>query len=147
MTQEFPTTAKIIYDTLSNDAKIVELLGYYRFRESGTRSFSALSIVSPGEDLPSLRSVEGIECIIQDVGDTKKFEYLTKDLPRLRTTWSVFLVAWEPAKGSDLQAATEAILARFLGSESVQTVATADGLGSLVQTKILIKSDMPIVPK
>ena len=119
------------------------LLGTYEWRAGQTTP--ALSIVSAGEDLPPLRNVQGVECIIQDAGDFTKNEYLTGEAPRLTITWSVFLVSWEPSKGSDLQVAAEAACRRFLGSQAIQTVATSDGLGSLVQTKLIIRSDMPIV--
>ena len=143
MAQQFPTSAQVIYDTLAADTNFTNLLGTYEFKAGET--LTALSIVSAGEDMPSLRNVQGVECIIQDAGDFQSFEYLSGDAPRLSITWSVFLVAWEPSKGSDLQLAAEAACRRFLGSQAIQTVATADGLGSLVQTKLLIKSDMPIV--
>lgn len=95
--------------------------------------------------MPALRNVQGVECIIQDTGDFTRNEYLSGDDARTTIRWSVFLVAWEPSKGADLQAAAEAGCRRFLGAQAVQTVATADGLGSLVQTKLIIRSDMPIL--
>ena len=143
MAQQFPTTAQVIYDTLAADSAFMALLGTYRFRAGQT--VPAISVVSPGEDIPALRKVQGLECIIQDSGDFTKNEYITGDAARLTITWSVFLVAWNPAKGSDMQAAAERACSRFLGSEAVQTVATADGLGSLVQTKLMIRSDMPVL--
>jgi hypothetical protein len=102
-----------------------------------------LSVVSAGEDLPSIRSVQGVECIIQDAGNTTQQQYYNSTVTV--TTWNLFLVAWEGSKGADLQAAAEAVLRRFSGAQALQTVATPDGLGSLVQTKITIKSNMPIV--
>ena len=143
MAQSFPTSAQVIYDTLAADTNFTNLLGTYEFRAGQTTA--ALSIVSAGEDMPALRNVQGVECIIQDAGDFTKNEYLTGDAPRLTVSWSVFLVSWEPSKGSDLQLAAEAACSRFLGSQAIQTVATSDGLGSLVQTKLIIRSDMPIV--
>lgn len=142
--QNYPTSAQVIYDTLAADATFLGLLGEYNFK-SGTGPVTALSVVSAGEDLPSIRNVSGVECIIQDAGNTQAQNYLT-DAPDYVTTWSLFLVAWEPSKGADLQIASERILSRFVGAESVQTVATTDGLGSLVQTKVFIKSNMPIRP-
>ena len=143
MAQSFPTTAQVIYDTLAADTTFTSLLGTYEFRAGET--LTALSIVSAGEDMPALRNVQGVECIIQDAGDFTKSEYISNDTARLTISWSVFLVAWEPAKGSDVQAAAERACSRFLGSQAVQTVATSDGLGSLVQTKLIIRSDMPIL--
>jgi len=141
--QQFPTSAQVIYDTLAADTTFTDLLGTYEFRAGQTTT--AISIVSAGEDMPALRNVQGIECVIQDAGDFTRNEYISNDAARLTVNWSVFLVAWEPAKGADLQGAAERACSRFLGSRAVQTVATADGLGSLVQTKVMIRSDMPIL--
>ena len=143
MAQQFPTTAQVIYETLSNDTEFMALLGTYTFKAG--QEMPSISVVSAGEDLPSLRNVQGVECIIQDAGDFTKNEYLSNDAARITVTWSVFLVAWEPSRGSDLQSCAQVACRRFLDSEAVQTVATTDGLGSLVQTKILIRSDMPIL--
>ena len=143
MAQQFPTTAQAIYDVLVADATFMNLLGTYSFRAGQT--LPAISIVTAGEDIPALRNVQGVECVIQDAGDFTKNEYISNDPARVTVNWSVFLVAWEPAKGSDLQTAAERACSRFLGSQAVQTVATADGLGSQVQTKLMIRSDMPIL--
>lgn len=145
MAQSFPTSAEIIYNTLSGDSSFTAMLGTYKFK-GNTSSLAAISIVSPGQDLPGLESVDGIECIIQDTGDITQNEYLTyDDNARISITWSVFLVAWGNTTGAQLQAAAEKVCSRFFGSNSVQTVATSDGLGSTVQTKVLILSDMPII--
>ena len=143
MAQQFPTTAQAIYDVLANDVEFVTLLGTYEFRAGQTAP--AISIMSAGQDLPALRKVQGVECVIMDAGNTKTYEYLTGDAPRLQIDWNVFLVCWEPGTGAALQQATERALSRFFGSYSVQTVATSDGLGSLVQNKLMIRSDRPIV--
>ena len=144
MAQQFPTSAQVIYDTLAADATFVALLGSYDFK-TGQGPITALSVVSAGEDLPALRNVQGVECVIQDAGNTTQMNYLTGDMD-LTTTWSLFLVAWEPSNGGSLQEAVDRVLRRFQGAQAVQTVATTDGLGSLVQTKVLIKSTMPITP-
>lgn len=143
MAQQFPTTAQAIYDVLAADATFTGLLGTYEFKAG--QSATALSIVSAGEDMPALRNVQGVECIIQDAGDFVKNEYISNDAARLTVNWSVFLVAWAPAKGADMQAAAERACSRFLGSQAVQTVAVSDGLGALVQTKLIIRSDMPVL--
>lgn len=144
MTQLFPTSAQVIYETISADAAFTNLLGTYNFR-SGSGAVTALSIVSAGQDMPSIRNVQGVECIVQDAGDAISQDYLTDD-PYIVTTWSVFLVAWEPSKGSDMQSAVDYLLKRFVGAQAVQTVAATDGLGALVQSKVFIKSNMPIRP-
>ena len=137
--QTFPTSAQVIYDTLAADATFLGYLGSYDFK-TGQGPIPALSVISAGEDLPSLRNVEGVECIIQDAGNVRQRNYLTDDLD-LVTTWSLFLVSWEPSTGADLQVATERVLRRFNGASATQTVATVDGLGSLVQNKVVISSD------
>ena len=143
MAQNFPTTAQVVYDTLAADATFMGYLGTYEFTAGQT--LPAVSIISAGQDLPSLRNVQGLECVILDAGNTTQFEYLTGDAPRQSVEWCVFLVCWEPSTGATLQTATQRVLSRFLSSYSVQTVATSDGLGSLVQNKIMIRSDMPII--
>ena len=144
MAQSFPTSAQIIYNTLAGDSTFTDLLGTYDFK-GGPTGLTALSIVSPGQDLPGINDVSGLECIIQDTGDITKSEYLSGEAARITTLWSVFLVAWEPATGADMQTAAEKACSHFLGSQAVQTVAASDGLGAQVQTKILIRSDMPII--
>lgn len=143
-TQQFPTSGSAIYDALSSDTAFTNLLGTYSFK-GNTGPLTALSVVSPGQDLPSLRRVSGVECIIQDVGASVPQNYLT-DAPYIITTFSVFCILWEPGNGSDLQEVVNHLLRRFVGSSSVETVATPDGLGSLVQSKVMIKSNMPIYP-
>ena len=144
MTQNFPTTAQAIYDVLVADTEFSALLGTYTFKAGQT--FPAISLVTPGSDLPSLRKVEGLECVIQDTGNLTNSYYLTGDAPRTKVEWGVFLVLWEPGVGSDMQEAAERACSRFLGSEAIQTVAVADGIGAQVQTKLIIRSDMPIRP-
>lgn len=141
MTQTFPVTAQVVYETLSADTELMSIVGTYEFKAGQT--LDAISIVTAGEDMPSLRKVQGVECIIQDSGDTRQQKYYDK--VDTVTTWSVFLVSWEPSTGADLQRATERILKRFLNAEANQVVSTADGLGSLVQNRIQIRSNMPIL--
>jgi len=142
VTQQFPTSAQVIFDVLAADTTFTDLLGTYEFRAGQTQP--ALSIVTPGQDMPALKEVYGVECIIHDVGDVEQFHYLSDDAARVSVSWDVFLVCWEPATGADMQAATERLCSRFYGASSLQTVATSDGLGSLVQTKVNFRSDMPI---
>ena len=134
----------MIYDELSTDTVFTSLIGTYEFVAGQT--VPALSIVSPGQDLPALRGVSGVECIIQDVGDITSYDYITSDAARQSVAWCLFLVAWGDATGADVQVAAQRACSRFVGADSIQTVATADGLGASLQTKIIIRSDMPIRP-
>lgn len=144
MSQQFPTSSSVIYNALSTDSSFLALLGEYSFK-SNNNPLKALSVVSPGQDLPSLRNVTGVECIIQDVGTSNLQQYLTSS-PDVVTSFSIFCIAWEPSTGGDLQGVTDHILRRFVGAASVQVVATPDGLGSLVQSQVIVKSNMPIYP-
>ena len=141
MSQSFPTSAQVVYETLAVDTELMNIIGNYEFK--GGQVSDAISIVTAGQDIPSLRKVSGVECIIQDSGVTTQQNYYN-DVD-LIVTWSVFLVSWEPSTGADLQRATERILRRFLSAQAVQVVSTTDGLGSLVQNKILIQSNKPIL--
>ena len=127
MAQNFPTTAQAIYDTLSNDTEFMNMLGTYKFRAGQTAP--AISIVTAGQDLPALRKVQGVECVIQDAGNFTSHEYLTGDAPRVTIEWQVFLISWEPSTGAEMQLAAQKASSRFYGSSAMQTVATADGLG------------------
>eukprot|EP00919_Chromeraceae_sp_WS-2016_P022249 GHVR01052919.1.p2 GENE.GHVR01052919.1~~GHVR01052919.1.p2 ORF type:complete len:147 (+),score=11.87 GHVR01052919.1:1434-1874(+) len=144
MTQQFPLSGSDIFEALAADSVFTALLGEYNFKGGGGAQ-TALSVVSPWQDMPAIRGVSGVECIIQDVGTTTAQSYLT-DAPDLVTAFSVFCVAWEPASGADLQNVTNYLVTRFVGAQSVETVAVSDGLGALVQAKVLIKSNMPIRP-
>ena len=143
MTQLFPTSAQVIYETLSDDSTFMSYLGTYNFKAG--QSAPAISVVSAGQDLPSLRKVEGVECIIQDAAGFQSYPYVSNDPARVIIDFPVFLIAWEPSTGADMQTAALRCAANFLNSYAVQTVATQDGLGALVQTKVIIRSDMPII--
>lgn len=144
MAQQFPTSAQVIYQTLATDPTFVGFLGTYTFKGNNGVTTPAISIVTPGQSLPELRNVEGVECVIQDVGNTKRKDYVTGDSD-FQITFEMFLVAWEDASGTDLQNATLRAMQIFGGASSFETVATANGLGSLVQTLVRIPSDKPIL--
>jgi len=143
MSQQFPTSAQIIYEVLSTDTEFMSYIGTYRFKGNNS-DLPAISIVTAGDDLPSVRRVRGLECVIQDAGNTSRRNYLTGD-SSLVVEFSVFMICWEGASGAEMQSATEKALMRFGNSQAVQTVATPDGLGSLVQNKIIIRSDGPVL--
>jgi hypothetical protein len=141
--QTFPTSAKVIYDTLVADTAFMALLGTYRFA-AGAGPTAAISVLSPGESMPELRNVEGLECIIMDAADINRKDYLT-DTSDLTYSWRVFLVCWPEATGQKMTDAASIMLKRFAGATSFETVAVTDGLGAEVQTQILIPSDKPIL--
>lgn len=143
MTQNFTTSPEVIFDTLTGDSTFMSLVGSYTFKKDST-SIDSISITTPGSDLPALRSQSGLEVIIHDSGNVSNFKYLTDSSESL-ITWKVFLIVWPPATGSTMMAATQRMVEIFGKATAIETVATSDGLGSLVQTLILIPSDSPIL--
>ena len=142
MAQTFPTSAKVIYDTLVADTAFMALLGTYTFKDGSP--LAAISVISPGESLPELRNVEGLECIIQDAGDIKRMDYVA-GASDFKVDYKVFLVCWEEATGQDMTNAAIRALEIFGGATAFETVAVADGLGAQAQTQIRIPSDKPIL--
>lgn len=142
MAQTFPVSAQVIYDTLAADASLLGMLGQYQFK-SGASS-TAMSILTPGTDLPMLAGTSGIEVVIHDVGNLETVPYIT-DSQDYRTVWPVFVICWKGATGADMHEVVKSICAHFAGSNALQTVAAADGVGALVQTKINIRSNMPVL--
>lgn len=142
MAQQFPTSAQVIYDTLVADTTFMAQLGTYTFKTGSP--VAAISVVSPGESLPELRNVQGLECIIQDAGNVSRRNYVAGDAD-MQITYKLFLVCWEEANGQELTDAVIRVLTRFGGAQAIETVATTDGLGSLAQVQVLIPSDKPIL--
>lgn len=142
MAQTFPTSAEVIYDTLVADGAFMALVGNYTFVD-GT-SLPSISVKSPGADLPHLKSQLGLEVIIADVGDVLTRPYYTGS-PDTIFTWSVYLIAFEPANSQVITDAVTIMVSKFLGLTSIDTLAASDGIGALSQTKVFIKSDMPII--
>ena len=140
--QQFPTSAQVIYETLTTDANFSLLIGEYSFRAGQTAP--AISIVTPGQDLPAVKKISGIEVVIHDAADVKRRDYLTSESD-IYIDWKVFFICWEPATGLELTAAVARAMQRFAGSTSFETVAVADGIGAQVQTMLVIKGDMPIL--
>lgn len=121
----------------------VNSLGDYTF--TGGSTSKAFAIVTPGRPLPNLETVTGVECIIHDIGDVRRKNYLT-DNSSLLSTWKVFLIAWDPATGTNVNTSANIILSTFAGSKAIETVATSSGLTARVQTLILIPEEGAINP-
>ena len=141
MTQTFPETPEVIYATLAADPTFTDLLGEYVF--VGGQTDQAMSIQSPGGDMPGINSITGLECIIHDAADLRRRQFYGS--MNVEATWRLFLICWEPANGSTMTAAATRVLEIFGGSNAIETVAVADGLGALAQTMVQIPSDMPIL--
>lgn len=140
--QTFPTSPKVIHDTLVADSTFASYLGQYTFNSGAT--FPSISVLSPGENVEDLQNVEGIECIIFDAANISRTNFLTDDSDLIKT-WRVFIVAWAPATGQDVVNATSRILSIFGGATAFETVRASDGLNAKVQTAIQIPSNSPIL--
>lgn len=143
MTQNFATTPDEIFDALTGDTTFMSLVGSYTFVKNST-SIDSISILTPGADLPNLKSQSGLEVVIHDSGNISNMKYLT-DTSDAVITWKVFLIVWPPATGSTMVNAAKRMVEIFGKATAIETIATADGLGSLVQTLVLIPSDSPIL--
>ena len=141
VTQTFPETSTVIYETISADVNMMALIGTYSFKAGQTTP--ALSIVTPGTNLPSLRSAEGVEVVVHDIADITRKDMYGSSI--LRKEWKVFVMCWEPSTGAEVTELVELMMQKFSGATSMETVAVADGIGAAVQTKVIIPSDMPIV--
>jgi len=116
-------------------------LGQYRF--IGGQELPAVSIQSPGGDMPGIDKITGLECIIHDAADLRRVDYYGSS--NIETSWRIFLICWEPANGGDMTLGATRCLEIFSGARSMETVAVADGLGAKAQTMITVPSDKPIL--
>ena len=144
MAQSFPVSAQIVYDTLLADATFMGLLGEYTFKAAPGAPVPSISIVTPGQDLPPVESVTGVEVVIHDVAAIRRRDYLTSSSD-LVADWKVYLICWEPSTGISLSNAVIRMMQIFSGATSMEVVATADGIGAQVQTLVTIPADKPIL--
>lgn len=140
-TQNFPDNPEVIYNTLTADVEFMSYVGQYRF--VGGQELPAVSIQSPGGDMPGIDKISGLECVIHDAADLRRVDYYGSS--NIESNWRVFLICWEPANGSVMTQAATRCMEIFSGARSMETVAVADGLGALVQTMVVIPSDRPIL--
>ena len=142
MVQTFPSTPQIIYDTLVADGPFMASVGSYTFKGGGGAA-SAISIVTPGKDLPSLESITGLEVVIHDVASMRRYNFYEDST--IEKIWNIYLIAWDDNTGDQLTAATERAMLIFSGSNANEIVASPDGINARVQTLITIPSDRPIL--
>jgi hypothetical protein len=119
------------------------LLGTYDFR-AGTVPIKAVSIVTPGADLPATRHVSGIECVIHDTATLARRDYVagaSDIIPR----WSVYLICWDGSDGLVMTSAAIRLMEIFAGASVNETVAVPQGLGAMAQMLVSIPSDSPIL--
>ena len=93
MNQIYPDTPGVIYRILDADPEFSSYIGTYKFANNQVEN--AISMLTPGSNIPGVQSVDGVECIIHDISDVKRIDFLT-DSSTLINEWKVFLVAWDP---------------------------------------------------
>ena len=142
MAQVHAATPQVIYDTLVADATFMAEVGDYVFDSGDTAP--SISIVTPGADLPPVKSQSGVEVIIHDVADMDSRLYITNN-PDILFTWKVFVIVWEPANGGNATAMLARIQQLFPLATSIQTVASGSTLGVDFQCQVRIPSDCPIL--
>lgn len=143
MTQPRAESAEIIYDTLTDDNTFMGLVGKRVFK-SGNTELDAISILTPGENLPTIKQVTGLEVIIHDVSELGRREYITADYD-ITTVWKVFLLAWPEANGKTLNNAATRIMQLFSRATMIETNPTPSGIGAIAQVLVLIPSDSVIL--
>ena len=140
--QVFPTSPEVIYNTLVADATFMAEIGTYEWTSGGS-AVPAIGIVTPGDDLPATRNVQGIECVIHDMGHTRRQDYYNS--VNVFKDWSVYLICWAPASGEGVNIAVDRMLSLFRGSTSMEVVAVSDGLGARAQALVTVPSEFPII--
>jgi hypothetical protein len=141
--QSFASSPEVIFDTLTGDATFSSYVGTYTFVEGGTQ-VDSIAILTPGQNLPQLKSQSGLEVIIHDAGDTTRKDWLT-DTSEAVIMWKIFLIIWPPATGTTMTLAARRMIEMFSNASSIETLSTSQGLGSLVQTMVTIPSNSTIL--
>lgn len=136
------TSALDIYNTLTGDSTFMSHVGNYKFKGGSVND--ALSIITPGKQLPDLDSVNGLEVVIHDIGTTTRRDYLTSPTDVL-ITYQVYLLLWNPADGETLTNASARILQAFSGTNVLQIVPINENKNILAQNLIEIPNNAVIM--
>lgn len=137
MAQSLVDSPEVIYNTLTTDTLISPLIGTYYFSDGTTED--AISVMSPGQELPRLKKVTGLEVIIHDAAQSSGHPYLT-NLADVISIWRVYLIAWPGSDGSVLNTVVNRIMQRFGNVWTIEVSARGAPLGALTQSLIMIRS-------
>lgn len=143
MAQVKADSPEVIYDTLAGDTEFAALVGNYIFVDQST-PVDSISILSPNEKLPQLSSQTGLEVVIHDTGEARRVDYLTSP-SEATINWKVYLIAWPPANGGTITAATKRMIEIFSNAVGIEIIATPNEIGALVQNVVLIPSNAAIM--
>jgi len=139
MPQQHVNSPEIIYETLTSNESFMDLVGS-RIFEAGNTELSAISIITPGAELPKSKSTLGLEVVIHDVAQIDRRDYISDDSDFI-TTWRVFLLAWPPADGGSLNEAARLVMNSFTKAVAIETTPLPRGLGAIAQVQVVIPSD------
>jgi hypothetical protein len=142
MAQQRATSPKAIYDTLVADTTFMGHVGTRTF-ETGSTEIDSISIVTPGEKLPAIKSISGLEVVIEDIAVLGRRSYVTGD-DDITSSWRVVLLAWPGSNGATLDNAARRIMALFSKATTIQTAPTPEGIGVIAQVLVLVPSDSVI---
>lgn len=117
-------------------------VGTYTFIDNATND--SLIILTPGEKIPGLKSVSGLEVIIHDIGEMNTINYLT-NYPDLVVEWKIYLIAWPNANGSTITDAGSIILEHYIGSKMIGITSAGVRAGALTQSLITVPSSGIII--
>jgi hypothetical protein len=143
VTQALVESPEIIYNTLIADPVISPLVGTYHFADGTTED--SISVMSPGQELPRLKKVTGLEIIIHDVAQVSSHPYLTNQSDVI-SVWRVYLIAWPGSDGSILNNVVRQIVKRFGHVWTIEVSARGAPLGALTQSLIMIRSTSVVLP-
>lgn len=143
VSQIFADSPEKVFDTLASDVIFSSYIGQYTFTEGNTQ-VDSISILTPGQKLPHLKAQSGLEVVIHDAGDITRTDWLT-DTSEAIISWKVFLIVWPPADGTTMSLAAKRMIEIFSKATAIETLSTTQGLGSLVQTMVLIPSNSIIL--
>lgn len=138
MPQQRATTPEVIYETLTDDATFMALVGNVKFKQA-TAAIDAISIVTPGQPMPDVESIQGLEVVIHDIAKLERKNYVTDDFNVL-PSWKVFLLAWPGANGTTLNSAATRMMELFSNATTIETGAVPVGLGAMAQLLVMVPS-------
>lgn len=134
---------EIIYYILTDDDDFMDLVGKRVFKSENTE-LDAISILTPGQDLPSIKKITGLEVVIHDLNQLNRREYITGDYD-VTATWKIFLLAWPGANGKTLSNAASRIMQLFSKATMIETNPVPSGVGAIAQVLVLVPSDSAIL--
>lgn len=137
MAQVFASSPEVIFNVLYNDTEFSSYLGEYEFASGGVAD--SITITTPGTQLPQLKSQSGLECIIHDMGDIRRRDYVN-DASDMEVVWRLYLIVWDPATGITSTAAAKRIMSLFRDAVTYETITTSQGIGARVQCAVQIPS-------